>query len=278
MAPTKQNLFLFFEENEVQTTIDTKLVLLYTNRCIIDEEAEFEICDIYQLQKVERYMYQRSKPLYKMYVQQRILKEANDRDTFSEALEKAYSFESNTTDTHFIVGSSFHSLNNSNRPKVTHRPRKLIKWMADEMKTQELSSVHITLLAGNRYSLITNESNLQSYNGKKAMKIATPGGQETPVIIYPKFSVNDDFELSIALLRLGRRLQQCAHLFLHPMLTPHQLHLMKSKDESYLRSFESTLVGVNPDVSEEELKFYPDNDNKLRYIDCMCIRKSFHIE
>ena len=44
MFPPKQNLFLFFEENEVQTIIDNKLVLRYANRCIIDEQAEFEVC------------------------------------------------------------------------------------------------------------------------------------------------------------------------------------------------------------------------------------------
>ena len=58
MSPTRQNLFLFFEENEVQTIIDKKLVLLYANRCIIDEEAEFEIGGVYKLQKVEQFMYE----------------------------------------------------------------------------------------------------------------------------------------------------------------------------------------------------------------------------
>ena len=44
MKRKTQNLFLFFEENEVQTIIDNKLVLRYANRCIIDEQAEFEVC------------------------------------------------------------------------------------------------------------------------------------------------------------------------------------------------------------------------------------------
>ena len=56
MFPPKQNLFLFFEENEVQTIIDNKLVLRYANRCIIDEQAEFEVCGVYKLQKVEQLM------------------------------------------------------------------------------------------------------------------------------------------------------------------------------------------------------------------------------
>ena len=52
MIPTKQNLFLFFEENELKPIIDRKLVLLYANRCIIDEDAQFEICGAYMLQPV----------------------------------------------------------------------------------------------------------------------------------------------------------------------------------------------------------------------------------
>lgn len=61
----------------------------------------------------------------------------------------------------------------------------------------------------------------------------------------------------------GRRLQQTLHLFLHPMLT---------------RTFETYLVGLSPDVREEELKYYPDNDKKLRYVSGMCVRPSFYLQ
>ena len=274
MFPSKQNLFLFFEENEVQTVIDNKLVLRYANRCIIDEQAEFEICGVYQLQKVEQLMYELLHPLYKTNVNQRTFKEAIDRDTLTAALEKAYLLESKSADTHFIIGSSFHSVA-VEKPTVINRPRKLIKWMSEEMKFQEITSVYITLLAGHRMSVITNEMNIEVYNGKMELQSTTT---ETPITFSPKFSVNDDFELSFTLIQLGRRLQQGLHLFFHPMLTPHELHLIKTKDESYLRSFQHHLGGLNPDVREEELKCFPDNDKKLRYVSCLCVRQSFHLK
>ena len=65
MTPTKQNLFLFFEENEMQSVIDRNLVKLYMNRCIIDEDGIFEISGVYELQKVTDPMYNGSNPLYK---------------------------------------------------------------------------------------------------------------------------------------------------------------------------------------------------------------------
>ena len=277
MFPQKQNLFLFFEENEVQTIIDNKLVLRYANRFIIDEQAEFEICGVYQLQKVEQLMYERIQPLYKTNANQRTFKEAIDRDTLSEALEKAYLLESKSADTHFIIGSSFHSLA-VEKPTVINRPRKLIEWMSDEMKFQELTSVYITLLAGHRNSMMTNEMNIRAYDGKMEAHCTTPGAREKPIALYPKSSVNDDFELSFTLIQRGRRLQQGAHLFFHPMLTPHELHLIRKKDDSYLRSFEHHLLGLNPDVREEELKYYPDNDKKLRYVSCLCVRQSFNLK
>ena len=277
MFPPKQNLFLFFEENEAKTSIDSKLVLLYANRCIIDEQAEFEICGVYQLQKVEKLKDERRQPLYKTNANQRTFKEAMDRDTLSEALEKACLLESRSADTHFIIGSSFHTLV-VEKPTVINRPRKLIEWMSDEMKFQEITSVYITLLAGHRTCIITNRTNIGAYNGELEAEFTRTSSGETPVTLSPKFSVNDDFELSFTLIKLGRRLQQFLHLFFHPMLTPRELYLMKTKDESYLRSLGNHLVGFNPDVREEELKYYPDNDTKLRYVSCLCVRQSFHLK
>ena len=241
---------------------------------------------VYKLQKVEQLMYERIQPLYKTNANQRTFKEAIDRDTLSKALEKAYLLESKSADTHFIIGSSFYSLT-AERPSVMNRPRKLIEWMSNEIKFQEITSVYITLLAGQRTSIITNETNIGAYNGEFEAEFnptvflvtpGTPGVRATPITVYPQFSVNDDFELSFTLIQLGRRLEHGLHLFFHPMLTPRELYLMKTKDESYLRSLGNHLVGFNPDVREEELKYYPDNDTKLRYVSCLCVRQSFHLK
>ena len=46
MTKRKQNLFLFFEENEDYNVINSRLVRMYMNRFIIDETEETEITGI----------------------------------------------------------------------------------------------------------------------------------------------------------------------------------------------------------------------------------------
>ena len=75
MAPSKQNLFLFLEETESKTVISRKLVLIYANRCVIDEDAQFEISDVYELEYVSNSMLNFTDPLYELNAGRRDLKE-----------------------------------------------------------------------------------------------------------------------------------------------------------------------------------------------------------
>lgn len=280
MGPSKQNLYLFLEKNEQQNIIDQKLVLLYANRCVDEENAQFEISGVFELQHVSELMYERSNPMYKMEAVQRAYKEANDRYTISEAFEKAHLNESKSIDSHFIIGSSFHSLS-VQWPTVIDRTRSLVEWMIDELKSLEIKTAYVTLLAGGRGGLLTKKMNTVAYDGKMRFDLTTPFARDKPIPIRPKFSVNDVFELSISLIRRGRRLKQNMHLFLHPMLTQHQLKLIERKDESYLRTFGNHLNGRGLDICREELKFlgaFPDSNPRIRFVRCFCIRRTFYFE
>ena len=245
------------------------------NRCIIDEDTNFEIIGVYELQKVNNQMYNSQNPLYKTSAYQRTNKESVDRDIFTKALEKAFVHETNSTDNHFIIGSSFHSVNLNSQ--ILYRADKLLCWLLKEVKSQEIRNLYVTILAGARYNLITKEVHKKAYEGRMSACIAVLGPRRES--IHPKISVNDDFEISIKLIRQGRRLQQNIPLFLQPMLTPYQLKLMKTKDESFLESFTyHKIFGVRADVSEEELKLFPDSDPRLRFFNCVCIRRSFYLK
>ena len=201
MSPLRQNLFLFFEENEMQlllTVIDRKLVQLYMNRCIIDEDANFEISGVYELQKVSDPMFNRLNPLFKTKASQRTDKEAVDRELFSDAIEKAIVQETHSTDNHFIIGSSFHSVA-VQKPTVINRLAKLLDWLLDEVKSQQIRSLYVTILAGGRNNLITKEMHKETYEGKRASYMTTPGAWNEPIPIPFQISVNDDFELAIQL-------------------------------------------------------------------------------
>ena len=51
MKKTKQNLILFFEETNDVIDINSKLIRLYMNRSVIDEEDQSEISQIHVLSK-----------------------------------------------------------------------------------------------------------------------------------------------------------------------------------------------------------------------------------
>ena len=265
--------------------------LLYMNRCIIDEDANFEIIGVYELLKVTDLMFNISNPLYKTNASQRTNKEAVDRDILAEALEKAQMHETNSTDNHFIIGSCFYSVP-SEDIRIISRMDKLLDWLFNEVKTRKMRSLYVTILGGHRNNLITKGLHKRSYDGKDATYVTSypvHSAREKPTKTPLQFSVNDDFELSIKLIRHGRRLEQDMQLFLQPMLNPYELKLIGKKDESFLRSFTRHIAGLadsipdtvpraTADVTEEELKRFPDSDPSIRYVSCFCFRRSYHLK
>ena len=268
MSPSKQNLFLFFEENEIEHIIDRKLVFLYANRCIIDEDAQFEICGVYELQHVTKPMMIYSDPLYKNNASQRTCKEANDRDSILEAFEKASLNETSAIDTHFIIGSSFYSLFKWHTS--FNRRAKLLEWMSDELRYQAIN-VYVTLLAGFHNIPITNEINKMVYEGKWTFNWDSILHESLDPNL--RCSVNDDFELSISLIQNGERLHQQQCLFLHPKMLPHQF---KSHQRSlnHRRSEEIRSLAQ----SKKLFPLFPDSNPNVRYSHCVCVRTSLYLK
>ena len=54
----RQNIFLFYEKNEDDLKIDEKLVRLYMNRFIIEEDHQNEIVGVADLTKIAKMNYQ----------------------------------------------------------------------------------------------------------------------------------------------------------------------------------------------------------------------------
>ena len=162
MTPSRQNLCLFLEENDLEYVIDSKIVHRFMNRSVVGEEDQFEIIGVYNLQKVEKLMYDHQDPDYKYHATKRTEKEANDRNTFSEALEKASQFVSTKVDTHFVIGSCFHAINDTSAPYTT----KLFKFVLDEIEEIELKSVFVTLFGGFRIQLVSKETCKDMYSFK----------------------------------------------------------------------------------------------------------------
>ena len=84
---SKQNLFLFFEDSDIDYDVSSKLVQLLMNRFVVAEDAQNEVSGIYQFQKLEKPMIDKNDILFKDFAKQRTEKEAFDKDIVSDALE-----------------------------------------------------------------------------------------------------------------------------------------------------------------------------------------------
>ena len=105
----RQNLVLFFEENEDQRKINQNLVRLYMNRFIIDESSQHEIIGCHELSKVSKSLYEdrfeHKQEWLACNTPEALRKRRNDRKVFIKGLEQSKKFETQNTVIHWIIGS-----------------------------------------------------------------------------------------------------------------------------------------------------------------------------
>ena len=133
-------------------------------------------------------------------------------------------------------------------------------------------------MRSNRLALMPLGMNKEAYDGGLEFKKELYN-QKNEIPAIPKTSVNDDLEFMIDLVLHGMRIEaQLMELFINPMLTPHQLKLIETKDQSFLQWFAKNRSGQSPEVYEDILKNYPDDNPKLRFVGCLCFRQSFYLK
>ena len=263
MPIKKQNLFLFFEENENEFDISSNLVRLSMNRFTVDEEAQFEIIGVHNLRRVKKEMMNERNPDYKKFAKERTEKEAFDRDLISDAMEKALLHQTTSADAHFIIGSAFHLLNYINTAGIR---ASLFDWISSEIKEICLKSMYCTIYFGSRVYLITKELADGFHNGK----ILTDGQKQTKVFRFSqeifnnmKSSINDDLEDLVEQIRNGCRpsmnlSNELVMLYLHKMITKTELKKVRNSDSQFLNSLagQGTTLHkppvMEPDVSYED--------------------------
>ena len=174
----KQDLYLFFEENKSHwEVINARLVSLYMNRFVIEEENQNEIIGVYNLKKVPH-----RKPLdfdaeKKSYDDQLIENAYNDANSPKQQENMA----------HFIIGTKF-------LYKFWREPNEWIEeWLHSTFKehfTQSNSTSHwpmvVTLLQGRKQVITSVDLVEDSYFPRKKRR-------RTESWTYPT-SVNDDLE------------------------------------------------------------------------------------
>ena len=126
----KQNIYLFYEQddNDDGRKIDTKLVRLYMNRFIIDEDHQNEIVGVADLTKIEKACYHREMhpeftsyetvprelihkidfDIWTRWMKIRKTKLKNDMEIINAALNTLKKFDNPAGDFHFIIGSWYY--------------------------------------------------------------------------------------------------------------------------------------------------------------------------
>ena len=125
---TKQSIYLFYEQNdEDERKIDSKLVRLYMNRFIVEENDQNEIIGVKYFKKIEKTNYHRNLqfsrefinlpqefrsnfayPIFNQWKKSKELKFEHDLITVNAALRKSKQMEELDNTLHFIIGSSYY--------------------------------------------------------------------------------------------------------------------------------------------------------------------------
>ena len=222
MKSQSRNLLLFFEENEYTDNISSKLVRLYMNRFVIEEEKRYEIIGTFNLSKVYKSSKspdgQRNSIFNKDYIidhaWQKNSKEMfeinwyKDKQIIVKALNETNIFTKHHLETHIIIGTSlyidhFDASLNKLIPSWNSRIQKIYGLRNTEsiynvldgessldlsrIKNPKLSSSHnqLTLLNGWKSTFATTDQVRQAY--RESMKKNRDPEKN-------KISVNDDLE------------------------------------------------------------------------------------
>ena len=163
MHRRNRNIILFFEENENVRSITSKMVRLYMNRFIIDEEQRFEITGVFNLAKVPEeppVTVERGDQLYSL----------EDRQLIKDAFEKLKIFTWLSTDVYIFMASplgsplespleshpletSFYLRLNNLHYDYLHVLVELVRNMVERCSSS--TSISMTLLSGENYELHT---------------------------------------------------------------------------------------------------------------------------
>ena len=245
MQKTGQNLFIFFDKSNYEPDFSSNIAKLAMNRFIIDEEARFEVIQVYYLQpgkespttmpyNVESYSYSRS-DCDKWWAES-LEKFELDLETVCGALNVASTISKGYIDTHFIIGSRFHS-------KVAaypidyweNKPRPLIfDKIEDLIPKNRRHSLQCTILEGVRTNLITYEMSMDYFSSKVmplSMAYQTKEGRPDN---QPKPTVNDDLEtLMQDIQKSSLHKEQFTCSYLHPTLTEEESQEVKNSKSKF---------------------------------------------
>jgi len=272
MPKSKQHLYLFLEENELEYEISSSLVKLSMNRFVVNEDAQFEVMGIYNFKRATKEMADLHDASYKFFAKERTEKDAFDKDLISDAMDQATL--NPHVDSHFIIGSFFHPIFMYWDHRTTARSN-LFDWISQEIKNNDIRSIQCTLYHGLRMCLITNEMTVACYENKTSIDVERCFQTTSDSYwSHPQSSVHDDLEELIQHIEMGNQIVPLRHeLFLHKMLTRNELQKSKNDDEKFWEKIFNTSSKFNR-CKRDYTAISSDQEKKNKFVYWQCVRYS----
>ena len=279
MERKKQNLILFYEENNDEKDISSKLVRLYMNRFLIGEEDQSELSGVYDL--AQNTQPNEDTPLVEfssIWNQKESKRNGFGKTVFLKSVSKIFESEKmanqsrgpqfvNSYKIHFIVGTSW-NINASALKRILLQNiiKSMIKqaWQTDQNKefgVRKVSNV-VTLLRGSHRNLLTTEQ-------LKSTHLRSKDGEEL---------INDDLEYfykhNMASTKLSFS-EKVKCLSFYKQLT--DIEVEKLKPFQYeIGMTEQDLK--TPQSLEALLPLFEKTDRGYQHLQCDCQRFSFPVK
>ena len=145
----KQNLlFLLANDDSKAAREETKLIRLYMNRFVVEEDAQMEVHGVYHLAESDLQIIHRGEKETKNQSFQNEICDNQNIDNILKSVENDFISKVSSCETHCIFGTLFPQ-SEYMRKKYTHRIKKLIlNWFRNNPKSELLNSFLLTLLMG----------------------------------------------------------------------------------------------------------------------------------
>ena len=301
----KQNIICVYEENDQAFRIHNKIVKMFLNRLVIEEDVAFECLGTCFLPTK---IYEYSPEIFDDQIHD-LVKLNDHKRIISRMIDLASTFEHEDYETHFIFGTSFYrspDSQNTSRPvrsypnlferfekgQIDHfelswnswwnnpHPEsyggELRIWLSSIVKKKLQGSAMLTQFQGFRENLITKETSMDYEKGEiSAVDIYVNNYADKYYNCRLKSSVNERIQ------QLGDNLEEGLHdltgddnvetTFFLPMLTEAEIQRVQSKDFSFLKTFAKE---EDADVDEIEMK---NSEHKSKYVLCIVSHRSYDL-
>ena len=276
----KQNLYVVYPVNNDPTSINRKLLTTYLNRMIIDEEAQFEVKGIIDLDKISEDNETKSNPnhLEKLLLAAYLgVKETSVIDKGRNCLNmcsllcffgcanamlnlfnritgnwRRTDEDIDSFSSHFLIGGS-----------ATYFKKSFLKMISKVPSSMTLTEKNpsFTFISGFRSSIVNKEEIRKPHSrGSKFLRFWNTSQSSSA-----KGTVGDDIDLLFSQLQMGSLKKSQTSFKVHFPLTENEIEQYRSNSQAFLKTMRGKVT--------KDLSLLNELNENL-YIECICTRET----